>query len=192
MSIDNLNEKQKWDIMLTTLKKDYQFNQRSTMPKKSDLLKVNAVSTRAFYTWRILDNTRFAIARLRDIELGKMGITPEQAGILGLLKSNYGKATVTDFVGVWMRQRNSITTLVHRMTKIGLVKKVKIPGSKKIEVVLTPKGQNILARIPRDSLENVFSVLPEEEIELLSASLERLLLKSREMLGLSSELPFQE
>jgi len=36
----------------------------------------------AFNTWLLLDYTRFTVARLRDIELTKLGITPEQAAIL--------------------------------------------------------------------------------------------------------------
>ncbi len=47
----------------------------------------------AFNTWLILDYTRFTVARLRDIELTKLGITPEQAAILKILY-RHGTSTI--------------------------------------------------------------------------------------------------
>ena len=61
----------------------------------------------AFNTWLILDYTRFTIARLRDIELTKLGITPEQAAILKILY-RHGTSTISQIADRWMRHPQSI------------------------------------------------------------------------------------
>jgi DNA-binding MarR family transcriptional regulator len=141
-----------------------------------------------FYTWRMLDQAQFAIARLRDMELARSGITPEQTAILTMLHVRAGKSTITELASIWMRQRNSISTLVHRMAKQGLVKKIKRPGHKDLEIRMTGKGKTLLLGIRRDSIVEAFSPLSRREVEVLNLLLEKLLLKSRQSLGLSRDL----
>jgi DNA-binding MarR family transcriptional regulator len=148
-------------------------------------------SNNTFNTWRLLDSARFAIGRLRDMELACSSLTPEQVAILNSLKIRNGKALVTEIANVWMRQRNSITTLVHRMEKLGLVKSNKYPGQKEIEIEITLKGENILSKIPRESLEKAFSPLSEKEMLELAVILRKLLLNARDQLGYDEELPPQ-
>jgi DNA-binding MarR family transcriptional regulator len=78
----------------------------------------------AFNTWLLLDYTRFTVARLRDIELTKLGITPEQAAILKIL-CRHGTSNIAKIADRWMRQQQSVSTLISRMAEQGLVKKVK-------------------------------------------------------------------
>ena len=51
--------------------------------QKQEVIEIPHVD--AFNTWLLLDYTRFTVARLRDIELTKLGITPEQAAILKII-----------------------------------------------------------------------------------------------------------
>jgi DNA-binding MarR family transcriptional regulator len=141
-----------------------------------------------FYTWRLLDQAQFAIARLRDRELARSGITPEQTAILTMLYVRAGKSSITELANIWMRQRNSITTLVHRMAKQGLVKKIKRAGHRDLEIRMTEKGETLLLGIRRDSIVEAFSPLSPREMEVLNLLLQKLLLKSRELLGLSKDL----
>jgi DNA-binding MarR family transcriptional regulator len=166
--------------IVTTLKNNA--NKSGSSKKRSNI---------TFNTWRLLDSARFAVGRLRDMELACSGLTPEQVAILNSLKIRNGKALVTEIANVWMRQRNSITTLVHRMEKLGLVKNNKYPGQKEIEIEITLKGENLLSKIPRESLERAFSPLSEKEMLELTVFLSKLLLNARNQLGYDDELPPQ-
>jgi DNA-binding MarR family transcriptional regulator len=96
-----------------------------------------------FTSWLLLDYTRFSIARLRNIELAKIEITPEQAAILQILMRNDGKSTIREISYSWMRQLHSVSTLVRRMEKQGLISIVKYPKRKKLDVVISDRGREM-------------------------------------------------
>jgi DNA-binding MarR family transcriptional regulator len=139
-----------------------------------------------FNMWRLLDCTRFAISRLRDIELDGIGLTQEKAAILQMLINRNGKGTVTDFSNFWMRQRHSVSTLVNRMEKQGLVKNIKYPGHKELEIVITPEGKSRYAKITAYPIDRIFSFLTLEEVQKLAQSLKVLLNATRDLLGLEN------
>jgi hypothetical protein len=74
------------------------------------------------------------------------------------------------------------------MAKQGLVKKIKRPGHRDLEIRMTEKGETLLLGIRRDSIVEAFSPLSRREMEVLNLLLEKLLLKSRDLLGLSRDL----
>ena len=43
-----------------------------------------------FKLWRFLDHTRYAISRVRELELARFGLTPEQAYVLDFLADRGG------------------------------------------------------------------------------------------------------
>jgi DNA-binding MarR family transcriptional regulator len=139
--------------------------------------------------WWLLDNAKSAISRLRDMELAKINITPEQAAILTILAKG-DKSTITEISEYWLRQRNSVSTLINRMEKQGLVKKIKYPHIKELEIVITPKGQSLNSRITRQSVYQVFEVLSVEEKQVLAHYLKLLAVRSRSLLGASLDLYF--
>src|SRR4030042_2516057 len=139
-------------------------------------------SETVFGSWLLLDFTRFAVARLRDYELSKIKITPEQAAILQILVRRKGKSTISEIANAWMRRSHSVSTLVHRMEKQNLVKVHKYPGIKMLEVEISEKGKEYYSKLDRAPIESVFSVLSPEEIKQLTGYLRLLLERARDLL----------
>jgi DNA-binding MarR family transcriptional regulator len=135
-----------------------------------------------FGLWRILDHTRFMVARLRELELANYGLTLEQSHVLYILDQSGGSSTINDIVDITMRQHHSISTLINRMTKQMLVSKRKDPrDNRKYEVAITRKGQSLVDKLTRDSIHKVFSCLSEQEKKELEMRLKCLLDKAYQM-----------
>jgi DNA-binding MarR family transcriptional regulator len=142
------------------------------------------LASKDFALWRLFDHTRFMIARNREMELARYGLTPEQSHVLTILYLKGGSTTINEIVEITMRQHHSISTLINRMTKQELVKKIKTPTDNRIyQVVITAKGEKLLQKVTQDSITTAFSSLSEKEKLQLWSSLECLLAKSYEMLG---------
>ncbi len=136
-----------------------------------------------FSLWRILDHTRFIIARSREKELARYGLTPEQSHVLDILQESNGSTTINQLVELTQRQHHSISTLIDRMTKQGLVSKHKgREDRRRYEVFITPKGQELAERMSRESISAIFSTLSESDMDKLRAILRRLDASAREEL----------
>ena len=134
-----------------------------------------------FGMWLLLDFTEFAISRLRDLELATIGITPEQTIILQVLGLSDGKSTIAKISDTFMRRTHSISTMVRRMEKQGLVRIIKYAKRKELEVAITNKGRELQSKLPKKSIDAIFSVLSKEERIYLSLSLKLLLLQARSL-----------
>ncbi len=139
--------------------------------------------------WSLLDRTVFAISRLRELELDKYGLTIEQSSILYILtNSKEGVITPGELENITMRQHHSISVLTSGMASSGLVKKVKYPDGKRLKIVITPEGWDHYQRTTIVSLEESFSAITEKEWAALSSILTSLLLQSRKLLNISTDL----
>jgi DNA-binding MarR family transcriptional regulator len=139
--------------------------------------------------WSLLDRTGFAISRLRELELGKYGLTIEQSSILYILtNSKEGFVTPGELENITMRQHHSISVLTSGMESSGLVQKVKYPDGKRIKIVITPEGFEGYQATTIASLEESFSALEEKGWGDISVYLTDLLLKSRQLLGLPTDI----
>jgi DNA-binding MarR family transcriptional regulator len=137
-----------------------------------------------FRLWKLLDHTRFMISRSREMELAELGLTPEQAHVLEILRQNSGKTTINNIVDITQRQHHSISTLINRMAKQGLITKKKdLSDNRKYDVVITRKGKQITNKITIKSVEVIFSCLSDEEKSGLLSHLNILVLKAYEVLG---------
>lgn len=145
-----------------------------------------------FILWRLFFTTQSAIGRLRDLELSSIGVTPEQSGALFLLIRNNGKSTIAEMADAWLRQRNSVSTLIDRMANQGLVKKIKIPKQRELEIEITPKGREIHNRIINKTkiFDMVFADLTEKDKKQLAQYLRMILVRSRRLLD-STQGPFE-
>ncbi len=76
-----------------------------------------------FPLWRLLDHTRYMMFRDREVELSRFGLTPEQAFVLDIIHSAGGSTTINRIVEMSQRKHNSISALVDRMAKQGLLRK---------------------------------------------------------------------
>jgi DNA-binding MarR family transcriptional regulator len=165
--------------------------------RTDDIIK-NAVSQYAIDTrsltdhelWSLVDRVRFAISRSRDLELAQFGLTIEQSSILYILSNRGGPTTTRDLEDITMRQHHSITSLINRMIRTGLVCREKSEAGRGSVIVMTPDGQILAKKATRHSLEMVFSVLTPRQKHQFAQLLSRLLDKSRDLLGISYKPPF--
>jgi DNA-binding MarR family transcriptional regulator len=91
--------------------------------------------------FQLLRYTADAIHRAREHELKKYNLTPEQAGALVCILSLGNNATQAELSRWLFRLPNSVTILINRMEKLGLVKRK--PDKKRKNIIrlsLTKKG----------------------------------------------------
>jgi DNA-binding MarR family transcriptional regulator len=124
--------------------------------------------------WILLSRVYHLIAMLRKLELSKFDILPVQSYILFIIKA-LGDGTTPSKISEYVyQQRTSISDILNRMVKQGLIKKTNNTGSKKrVIVTLTPKGEKALGISKnRMYLHKVMSELTEEKKRQLESGLE--------------------
>lgn len=130
---------------------------------------------RDYVAWTIMRNVGHLMERVRDRELAKYGINARQAGLLRHIKVLGGEATPAQIARTMFREPTSVSAIIIRMEKHGLVKRIK-GGRKKnqVRVELTEKGEKAYRDAARrESVKNIMSRLSEEDREhLLNALLE--------------------
>jgi DNA-binding MarR family transcriptional regulator len=158
------------------------------MVEKREFRRHNVLSDA--YVWGLLEHSTSLISRARELELAQYGITMEQMSILHALLICDGSATLDEIATIIVRQHNSVSTIVSRMSGSGLVKKEKQPHQKKYNVQITQKAREIVDSLPRKSIEMIFADLSLKEKEQLATSLEQLIITGHDVLGHNFNLPF--
>jgi DNA-binding MarR family transcriptional regulator len=90
---------------------------------------------------------------------------------------------VDEIAAAVVRQKNSVTTLVDRMSKLGLVKKEKLKNGNKYRISLTEKARELISVVPRKSIEMMFSEFTQEDKEQLLQYLEQIIKTGKDLLG---------
>jgi DNA-binding MarR family transcriptional regulator len=138
-----------------------------------------------YILWSRLNSTRFAISRLRELELAPLGLSVEQASVLRILMDAAGSLTFKDIEDASLRQHHSVSVLVNRMTKTGLVRMKAEPGTRRYRIFITSKGKNLLAGVKTMATDMVFASLTGTEKRELRASLRSVYGRARDLLGAS-------
>lgn len=137
--------------------------------------------------WLLLHQTHNSILKCEDKVFGKHGITTEQHSVLMAIKYIKGPVKPTD-VGRWLdRNTNSVSLIVDRMVKAGLVRRIRdLPDRRSVRLVITNKGKGILDQATIAGWQLVLEILsglPEEEIRTLIRLLETVREKAIEYLN---------
>jgi len=127
-------------------------------------------------SWSLLHRVRDVLMRCEDERFGPYGITSEQYGVLVTLKY-IGKSGRPVDIARWLgRAPNSISMLIDRMVKAGLVRRTRDRKDRRaVNVTITSKAEDALGPATRDGLEfiqNVMSPLLDEELSTLVQLLE--------------------
>lgn len=115
--------------------------------------------------------------KLRERELHQYGITPEQAGFLFCIQVIGEEATPAKISRYTIREPHSVSAMLDRMEKKGLIKKVKdLDRINMIRVVITDRGRRAYQQSTyRKSIHNIMSHLATEKRAQLRSLLETLL-----------------
>jgi DNA-binding MarR family transcriptional regulator len=135
--------------------------------------------------WLLFIKARRAVFKAREKELSQYGITPEQAGILFVVKHIGSRATPAEISRLTIREPHTVSGLVDRLEKAGLVKKVHDLDKKNlVRVAITEKGEQAYHHsTKRESIHHAMSSLSEEERQQLRSSLQKLFDKARQGSG---------
>ena len=118
--------------------------------------------------WHLLYRTRFAVLRLRRLELANFGLTVEQSIILYGIRYSGGVSTPKRLEEITLRRQNSISTLTNRMIRSKLLSREKVPGKRRQRLMITSEGCDRVKKATTDSLSDVFSVLSPIEKQSLA------------------------
>jgi DNA-binding MarR family transcriptional regulator len=132
---------------------------------------------------------RYLSFRAREKELERYNLTPEQSQVLLIAHALDNKGTPAEISRNLVRQPHTISALVNRMAKKGLVSKVKdLERKNMVRVVLTKKGAEALEISTKGgSIRRILGVLNGRERQEFHEYLERIMLKSRDELGLDRD-----
>jgi DNA-binding MarR family transcriptional regulator len=124
--------------------------------------------------WILLSRVYHLIAMLRKMELSKYNILPTQSYILFFIKALGNQTNPSEISEYVYQQKSSISDILNRMVKQGLIKKTnKSGGNKRVIVTLTAKGEKALTLSKnRIYLHKVMSSLTEEEKRQLESAME--------------------
>jgi DNA-binding MarR family transcriptional regulator len=125
-----------------------------------------------FMLWVLIAQTKDAILRVRERDYARYGISNERRAILYIIESNGGSGTPVNIARALFRELHSITEMLKRMEKDGLITRHQGSGRSKVEVRLTDKARDVLSQsLHNETDKRIFSVLPAEEREHLALTL---------------------
>lgn len=139
-----------------------------------------------FSLFVLVAQTKDAMLRARQVEYDPHGISNERRALLWIIQSYGGEATPAQIGRRFFRELHSITEMLKRMEKDGLVTRHQGSGRSKSVVRLTTKGSDIL----RQSLHNetdkrIMSALTLEERDQLAVLLSKLRKQALAELGVT-------
>jgi DNA-binding MarR family transcriptional regulator len=163
---------------------------RKKISKKENTAEVFKLDDYTRNIFVLFDQTRDTLVHAMELEIKQAKCNYPQAKILFMLTRDPGGMTQVQMSKWLFRNLNSVSTLVNKMVKKGLVKKVKNREDGKIYVVATEKGVAYWNSVPERALHLTFSALSKTEKDELRKLLKKLRGETRNLLGLDYKPPF--
>jgi len=151
----------------------------------------NSVRDQDYELWVLLAQTRELMYKARQKELAQYNISPQQSAVLFIIKALGDEVTPAEIARYLLREHHSVSELLKRMEKDGLVSKIKDSAKKgRVKILLTQKGEQANKHsMKRKSIKEIISCLSDEERQQLQSSLKKLR-DSALKLAVARELPF--
>ena len=134
--------------------------------------------------WGKITEVKNLIEKARSAELSSHGLTPEQSHILRILIFKGGTSTINELSDISLRRHNTVSLIVKRMEKAGLVHREKTNSKNRYTIRISENGLELFNTMPLDSIDMIFSSLSADEKKSLVSHLEKLDQKTRNILGL--------
>jgi DNA-binding MarR family transcriptional regulator len=139
----------------------------------------------------LLDQTCNLMNNAIELELNHLKITQAQVRVLSMLSRQDRPVTLDELANWCLKEFNSVSTLINRMEKNGIVKKTKKKGDLKTYIVLTEKGSVLYhQKVTERSIHLVLDKLSDTEKKQLDTILRKVRDTTRDMLGLDFRPPF--
>jgi DNA-binding MarR family transcriptional regulator len=142
--------------------------------------------------WVKLFATATVVERARELELAQIGVSTIQAGVLYLLKSTIEPVTPSQLARTLYREPHSMSALLKRMEKQGLIKRTKDLDQKNlVRISLTKKGEETFNRQwDAKVTTNITSCLSKKELDTLETCLEKLRARAIEIVREMQPSPY--
>jgi DNA-binding MarR family transcriptional regulator len=143
--------------------------------------------------WALLHQTSHAIERAREQEISQLGISMMQAAVMWVIRTAEPPVTPTKIARWLFRRPNTVSALLDRMEKRGLVRRVNTPHGRSMkELQLTDKGEELRRKSIEHMrvVDNIMSSLSDEEVGILITALQKLRARSFAELAAIREMPY--
>lgn len=138
-----------------------------------------------FLLWVLIAQTKDAMLKARQRDYARFGISDDRRAILYIIMTNGGSATPVMIARNLFRELHSVTEMVKRMEKDGLVERRKGTGRSRVEVVITQQGRHVFEQSRHNETDQrIFSALTKQERERLSQYLWKLRSRVLQDLGI--------
>jgi DNA-binding MarR family transcriptional regulator len=125
-----------------------------------------------FISWIMLAQARDAVLKARQRDYAQFDINNERRAVLWCIQNNGGQATPVEISVQLFHELHSVTEMLNRMVREGLLKKYKGTGRSRTIVRLTKKGSEVFNQSFYDKTDQrIFSVLTPKEREKLRSYL---------------------
>jgi DNA-binding MarR family transcriptional regulator len=141
---------------------------------------------RDYNLWVLLRQVSDIIFNAREAELQDYGLPATQAEVLFVIKAIGDRVTPAQISRMIFRRPHSVSGIVNRMAKAGLVKRTKdLERKNLVRVTITEKGQQAYKQaLKMKSVQKIISSLTEAERQQLKSLLEILRNKGLKELGI--------
>ncbi len=141
--------------------------------------------------WALLAQTRDVIFKARQKELHRYGISAIRSAALSAIQAIGGKATPAEISRWLFREPHSVSELLSRMEREGLVTKTKDLDRKNlVRIELTDKGYDAYYQsMTQESIYKIMSSLSYEECQQLMSCLRTLRDEALKELGIEPQVP---
>jgi DNA-binding MarR family transcriptional regulator len=129
-----------------------------------------------YHLWVMLNQARDSLLKARANELSQYGISAVEAQAIFHIAKIGIEVTPAEISRRMFREHNTVTALLNRMEKKGLVTKTKDTNKKNLwKISITEKGRSAyLQTVKRESLHKVLSNLSKDESQVLMQMLKRI------------------
>ena len=147
---------------------------------------------KGYQLWVLLAQAREAMYKARQHELRRYNLSPRQSAVLFIIRAIGDKVTPAKISRWLLREPHSVSEIINRMEKQGLVKKVRDLDRKNlVRIELTEKGSEVYNQvIKRDSIHTIMSALSDEERRQFSSTLKTIRDRALKESGKELRTPF--
>lgn len=140
-----------------------------------------------FELWQAFHQTHILVTKARQKELKKYATTTAQAAALDCIHHSRNKANPNQISKWLLLEAQSVSTLLNRMERAGLIRRSQDPDKKNaIRVRMTRKGEELYSQIvKRESIHRMLNSLSSIESEQLMQSLKKLKSEACKLLSAS-------
>ena len=159
---------------------------------------VNPLFDEDYNLWVMMHQTRDAVWTAREKELSKHNLSVMEAAVLFVAqvieRTADRKPTVAEISRWLFRSPNSMSELLSRMEKRGLVRKVRdLTKKSAVRILVTEKGKQFYElSTERKAVHEIISSLSEEERRQLWVALGKLRNRALKVAGIDSKPPFPQ